>query len=207
MRNPIKAFAGKIKSKLSRSSKEPKPREPKRSSDSKGSKRRSLRSIFSNHTQRSGRKEEENDYGKGGFHPVRPGDTFCQRYTIVRKLGFGRFSTVWLASDANRGNYVALKILKSRCCVGEMTPEAAMLWEVSYTAARSQHPGAGNVLPCLNHFRHAGPNGFHDCFVFEPMGGHMYDQTARYPAGRLPTNVVKSVTRQILLALDFLHRQ
>ena len=36
----------------------------------------------------------------GGYHPVHIGDTFQNsRYTIVRKLGWGYYSTVWLARD------------------------------------------------------------------------------------------------------------
>lgn len=46
---------------------------------------------------------EEEDvfkYRKGGYHPVYLGDTFHNdRYRIEHKLGFGRFSTVWLAKD------------------------------------------------------------------------------------------------------------
>ena len=35
----------------------------------------------------------------GGYHPVRLGDLFNNRYSILRKLGWGHFSTVWLAWD------------------------------------------------------------------------------------------------------------
>jgi hypothetical protein len=38
-------------------------------------------------------------YGPGGFHPVQLGDIFGGRYEVVRKIGFGRESTVWLADD------------------------------------------------------------------------------------------------------------
>ena len=40
-------------------------------------------------------------YKKGGFHPMQIGDRFDDnRYEVIRKLGYGSFSTVWLAKDA-----------------------------------------------------------------------------------------------------------
>lgn len=39
-------------------------------------------------------------YRPGGYHPVALGDQLQDgRYTIRHKLGFGAFSTVWLALD------------------------------------------------------------------------------------------------------------
>ena len=35
----------------------------------------------------------------GGYHLVQIGDAYNSRYVIVRKLGWGHFSTVWLAWD------------------------------------------------------------------------------------------------------------
>lgn len=44
--------------------------------------------------------EEPDDYKTGGFHPISLGDTFGpNNYTILRKLGYGQYSTVWLARD------------------------------------------------------------------------------------------------------------
>jgi serine/threonine protein kinase len=38
------------------------------------------------------------EYCPGGFHPVNLGDTFHQgKYRVIRKLGDGSYSTVWLA--------------------------------------------------------------------------------------------------------------
>lgn len=44
--------------------------------------------------------EKKTDYGLGALHPINLGDTLDRgRYSIIRKLGYGCFSTVWLARD------------------------------------------------------------------------------------------------------------
>ncbi|KAM7405345.1 hypothetical protein PAMP_012613 [Pampus punctatissimus] len=43
--------------------------------------------------------EDPSDYCKGGYYPVKIGDLFNGRYHVVRKLGWGHFSTVWLCWD------------------------------------------------------------------------------------------------------------
>lgn len=43
--------------------------------------------------------EDASQYCRGGYHPVVIGDVFDQRYRVVRKLGWGHFSTVWLCRD------------------------------------------------------------------------------------------------------------
>ncbi|CAG5988353.1 unnamed protein product [Menidia menidia] len=43
--------------------------------------------------------EDPSDYRKGGYYPVTIGDLFNGRYHVVRKLGWGHFSTVWLCWD------------------------------------------------------------------------------------------------------------
>lgn len=57
--------------------------------------------------------EDLDDYKRHGLHPVIPGDILPKpstcvshaqrqpRYTIYLKIGFGAFSTVWLAQDAD----------------------------------------------------------------------------------------------------------
>lgn len=40
--------------------------------------------------------EVPEDYCVGGYHPVNIGDVFNQHYYVIRKLGWGYFSTVWL---------------------------------------------------------------------------------------------------------------
>ena len=48
-----------------------------------------------------GPKLEENAqlYRPGGFHPVHLGKVYNDRYEVLRKLGHGGNSTVWLVKD------------------------------------------------------------------------------------------------------------
>lgn len=47
--------------------------------------------------------EGTEDYRRGGYHAVRLGDTFKNGcYVVQSKLGWGHFSTVWLAWDTQR---------------------------------------------------------------------------------------------------------
>ena len=47
------------------------------------------------------------------YHPCHIGEVLISRYVLVQKLGWGHFSTVWLAKDFKYNNYVAVKIMKS----------------------------------------------------------------------------------------------
>uniref|UniRef100_A0A8D1X507 non-specific serine/threonine protein kinase n=3 Tax=Sus scrofa TaxID=9823 RepID=A0A8D1X507_PIG len=57
--------------------------------------------------------EDPNDYCKGGYHLVKIGDLFNGRYHVIRKLGWGHFSTVWLSWDIQGKKFVAMKVVKS----------------------------------------------------------------------------------------------
>jgi hypothetical protein len=53
-------------------------------------------------------------YRPGGYHPVTIGHVMHTRYTIIDKLGFGGYSTVWLARDSHTDRFVAPKVAISR---------------------------------------------------------------------------------------------
>ncbi|QSS60981.1 serine kinase [Histoplasma capsulatum] len=152
--------------------------------------------------------EEPDYYRIGGFHPISLGDTFHHgKYTILRKLGYGQYSTVWLARDARHEKYVALKVLRADCYGGPHDIfEREILSRVSEISNQSSHPGCNYVSHLLEQFKHTGPNGEHVCLVFDVLGHHLGFQAARYEDGKLPVQAVKGITRQLLLGLDFLHR-
>ncbi|KAJ5123206.1 kinase-like domain-containing protein [Penicillium atrosanguineum] len=45
-----------------------------------------------------------------GFQPVLIGDTLKDKYRVVHKLGYGTFSTIWLANDERIRHYAAVKV-------------------------------------------------------------------------------------------------
>jgi serine/threonine-protein kinase SRPK3 len=53
------------------------------------------------------------DYKIGGYHCMHVGEVMVNRYVIIQKLGWGHFSTVWLAKDIKYDTFVALKIQRS----------------------------------------------------------------------------------------------
>lgn len=44
--------------------------------------------------------EDMSKYCPGGYHPVYLRERLHNRYEVLHKLGFGSFSTVWLAHDS-----------------------------------------------------------------------------------------------------------
>ncbi|PGG99297.1 CMGC/SRPK protein kinase [Helicocarpus griseus UAMH5409] len=149
--------------------------------------------------------EEPSLYGEGGFHPISLGDTFdAGRYEVLRKLGYGQYSTVWLARDFKHQRFVAIKALRADR-YGKS--ERDILSKISDISASSNHEGRHFILQILRRFNHVGPNGGHTFFVFDVLGHHLYFQCSKYEDGRLPVQVVKTIARQLLLGLDFLHRE
>lgn len=153
--------------------------------------------------------EGRGGYRKGGYHPVLIGDVYNNRYTIERKLGWGHFSTVWLASDNQRANdhphkLVALKIQKSASHYSDAAlDEIKFLKDIEEKASGD---GAKYVVRLLDDFSITGPHGKHVCLVFETMGKHILHYIKQYKYQGMPPKMVKMITKQILLALSFLHK-
>lgn len=85
--------------------------------------------------------------------------------------------------------------------------EREILYKILEVPRKSAHEGRNYVSSLLGHFQLTGPNGDHVCFVFDVLGHHLNFQAIKYEGGRLPVKAVKTITRQLLLGLDFLHRE
>ena len=75
----------------------------------------------------------------------------------------------------------------------------------SLAEGNPDHPGHEHIVKILDSFTHSGPNGEHDCIVFEAPGESVLDFQRRCEDGRLPLAMVRTIARQLLLALDYIH--
>ncbi|PSR98482.1 Protein kinase [Actinidia chinensis var. chinensis] len=149
--------------------------------------------------------EGTEDYRRGGYHAVRVGDAFKSgRYVVQSKLGWGHFSTVWLAWDTLMSRYVALKVQKS----AQHYTEAAMD-EITILQQVADGDPEDNkcVVKLLDHFKHSGPNGQHVSMVFEYLGDNLLTLIKYSDYRGLHIQRVKEICFHILVGLDYLHRQ
>ncbi|XP_061395816.1 SRSF protein kinase 2-like [Musca vetustissima] len=154
-----------------------------------------------------GSDEEQEDaaqYCRGGYHPVVIGDIFDNRFRVVRKLGWGHFSTVWLCRDLKEEKYVALKVVKSAPHYIETAADEIRLLE----AIRDADPldvKRERIVRLLNHFTVRGVNGVHTCLVFEALGCSLYKLIVKNNYQGLALAQVRNIIKQVLEGLDYLH--
>ncbi|KAL0576579.1 hypothetical protein V5O48_005411 [Marasmius crinis-equi] len=152
-------------------------------------------------------KDEESpaDYNAGGYLQVKVGDTFKNgRYRVIRKLGWGHFSTVWLVKDGQFNCHSALKVVKSAGRYAETARDEIKL--LSRVASFSPtHPGRQHIVSFLDSFSHQGPEAQHICIVFEPLGENLLALIERNRKKGVPRSLVKLIAKQILLGLQYLH--
>ncbi|XP_028632850.1 SRSF protein kinase 1 isoform X2 [Grammomys surdaster] len=148
--------------------------------------------------------EDPNDYCKGGYHLVKIGDLFNGRYHVIRKLGWGHFSTVWLSWDIQGKKFVAMKVVKS----AEHYTETALDEIRLLRSVRNSDPTDPNgemVVQLLDDFKISGVNGTHICMVFEVLGHHLLKWIIKSNYQGLPLPCVKKIIQQVLQGLDYLH--
>uniref|UniRef100_A0A672SN21 non-specific serine/threonine protein kinase n=1 Tax=Sinocyclocheilus grahami TaxID=75366 RepID=A0A672SN21_SINGR len=148
--------------------------------------------------------EDPNDYCKGGYHHVKIGDLFNGRYHVIRKLGWGHFSTVWLAWDIQGKRFVAMKVVKSAEHYTETALDEIKLLRAVRNTDQND-PSREKVVQLLDDFKISGVNGTHVCMVFEVLGHHLLKCIIKSNYQGLPLPCVKSIIRQVLQGLDYLH--
>uniref|UniRef100_A0A3P9I1J9 non-specific serine/threonine protein kinase n=1 Tax=Oryzias latipes TaxID=8090 RepID=A0A3P9I1J9_ORYLA len=150
--------------------------------------------------------QQENpaDYGVGGYYPVEIGEVFANRYQVQQKLGWGHFSTVWLCWDVMTKGFVALKVVKSAPTFTETALDEIKLLK----CVRDSDPKDSNrdrVVCLVDDFRITGSTGEHVCMVLEVLGDQLLRWIIKSNYTGLPLACVKSILRQVLQGLDYLH--
>uniref|UniRef100_A0A673YV66 non-specific serine/threonine protein kinase n=1 Tax=Salmo trutta TaxID=8032 RepID=A0A673YV66_SALTR len=140
----------------------------------------------------------------GGYHHVKIGDLFNGRYHVIRKLGWGHFSTVWLAWDIQVKRFVAMKVVKSAEHYTETAVDEIKLLR-SVRNTDPDDPKREMVVQLLDDFKISGINGTHVCMVFEVLGHHLLKWIIKSNYQGLPLPCVKTIIRQVLQGLDYLH--
>ncbi|XP_026856796.2 SRSF protein kinase 3 isoform X1 [Electrophorus electricus] len=148
--------------------------------------------------------EDPADYCKGGYHPVKIGDLFNGRYHVIRKLGWGHFSTVWLCWDIQGKRFVAMKVVKSAQHYTETALDEIKLLRC-VRESDPIDPNKDMVVQLIDDFKISGINGIHVCMVFEVLGHHLLKWIIKSNYQGLPLPCVKSIIRQVLQGLDYLH--
>ena len=189
--------------------------------------------------------EDSEDYRYGGYHDVKIGEKFNKKYIVKSKLGWGHFSTVWLAewddsnisnNNSNNSNNIsntnsntcdtstistemkdmkieneterntkqigALKVVKS---AQKYTETARDEIEILRTISENDPERKCYCLHLLDSFQHRGLNGIHMCILTEVGGSNLLSLIRLYHYNGIPVDITKEITKQVLIALDYLH--
>lgn len=106
--------------------------------------------------------------------------------------------------------HVALKVVKSaprytETALDEIKLLQRLISPPNYDP-RNPHSGSFHVIALLDHFKHRGPNGTHICMVFEVLGENLLGLIKRHQSKGVPAHIVKQISKQMLLGLDYMHR-
>ncbi|XP_071054626.1 serine/threonine-protein kinase SRPK-like [Onthophagus taurus] len=152
--------------------------------------------------------ESATDYCYGGYKPIKVGEELVERYAVIRKLGYGHFSTVWLCRDIKtsaESQYVAIKIVKSAEMFNCVAQDEIKLLR-SIKSADPNHAGYKHIIQMLDYFQVMSINGYHTCISFELMGPsllHLLIQSD-YCGIHLPG--VQNILIQVLKGMVYLHK-
>lgn len=171
--------------------------------------------------------EEVPSYNPEDCYPVYIGEVFRSRYQIMSKLGFGTNSTAWLCRDLRQGfdcdlskwlnvrpnasskehRYLTLKLRlrTKRHDHEDRRDDREVAVSNHLKCSAIEHPGKAMVRSVLDSFKVIGPNGIHECLLYQPLGISFTEMLELLPQKRLPKDMTKTGVQLLLIALSYLH--
>lgn len=151
--------------------------------------------------------EDLNAYRPGGFHPVSLRELYKHgRYQIIHKLGYGFFSTVWLARDRARQRYVAMKIMRADIPNDLLDRQKMVLHSLRNHKTHEKERGSVSIVD--DDFDIDGPNGKHWCLVSKAMGcdlDSMKEAYSGWSRRSLPLADTLSMISQLVQGMAYIH--
>lgn len=144
--------------------------------------------------------EKLEEYQPGGYHPIMVGEVLHDRYHIVDKLGFGGYSTVWLARDTHLNRYVAVKVN-----IADSNPrDGKILKALSASSLTSLpvHLGHNSIPVFQDEFKVQGPNGKHTCYTVTPAQCNLREISF---SRLFPLEVARAMSYRLTQAVAYTH--
>ncbi|KAJ5578133.1 protein kinase [Penicillium hispanicum] len=147
-------------------------------------------------------------YHRKCYYPVKIGQTFNNRYRIIAKLGYGAYSTVWLAWDERANEYASPKVSvqTDHNNVGHspVLNEINMLRRLKQFADED-HPGLDFTRLARDIFETESLHGLHYCIAYKPQGNSVRTLQETFPNAIVPKPLVKSLIHRLFFAVNWLH--
>lgn len=155
------------------------------------------------------------------YFPVQPGLTLKGRYRIISKLGFGAYSTVWLAKDERydchrlpcrldlNSSYRNTRYTTIKICVHDETPDSPVNNEVQmlkYIDSCDRSGGGALYVRFPEEiFDVESEFGRHHCIAMQAQGCSLWKLQNLFPEAKMPVAVVMDAVQRILAGLTWLH--
>ncbi|KAJ5618219.1 hypothetical protein N7528_006862 [Penicillium herquei] len=147
-------------------------------------------------------------YRRKRYYPVKIGQVFHNRYRIITKLGYGAYSTVWLACDERLNEYVTLKVsVQADCSHGNnslVLNEVNMLRRLE-RFAKEDHPGLDFTRLARDIFEIESLSGLHYCIVLQPQGNSVRALQETFQNAKIPKFLVKFLIHRLFFSVNWLH--